>query len=128
MKKLLLVAFAFLLVGALAYTPALTQEVKEKQAAASKPAKPGNPVKLKIDPKDGRPLSPKSAASRLALCKTDCSPKNFNQSTNVGVHGISRAFNGYDPQLKSAEGQRSFAECVKKCADPLPDVYVQRAY
>lgn len=64
----------------------------------------------------------------MALCKTDCSPKNFNQATNIGVHGIYRGFNDYDPQLKSAEGQRSYAECVKKCSDPLPDVYVQRAY
>jgi hypothetical protein len=140
MKKLLLLAFALIAIGSWADSPALTQEKsqdnKEAASAATKPesstAAPKRttpkPAALRIDPKDGRPLSPKSAASRMALCRADCRPGNYNPSSGVGIHGIYRKFADYDPHLTSAEGKKSYAECVKKCSDPLPAIYVQRAY
>jgi hypothetical protein len=75
----------------------------------------------------GRPVSTVPAAKRIALCKADCTPNNYKASTGIGVHGIYRSYAQYDPQLKSIEGRASFNECVKKCSDPLPEVYVQRA-
>jgi len=139
MKKLLLTAFALLLLGSLSFTPALTQNATPAQDAAkpaedsAKPADAPKPAPVRRAPRtppvdaQGRPLSTVPAAKRIAYCKADCTPNNYKASTGVGVHGIYRSYAEYDPQLKSAEGQASFKECVKKCSDPLPDVYVQRA-
>lgn len=120
MKKLVLVAFALVAAGTLALTPAMTQEKKERSAAPRAPA-------VKIDKKDGRPVSTKSLASRTALCRADCSPKKYDSKTGVGIHGIYRRFNEFDPNLQSIEGKKSYAQCVDLCLAPLPAIYVQRA-
>jgi hypothetical protein len=131
MKKLWLAVFVLIMAGSMAYSPALTQEKAKEKAnettrIASKKTASKKPHKLKLD-KDGRPLSPKSVAERTALCKADCKPGNYNPATGVGIHGIYRGFADYDPNLTSIRGKKSYAECVKKCTDPLPDIYVQRA-
>jgi hypothetical protein len=112
MNKLWLAGVALIVAGSLAYTPALTREAKGTKSAASRSA-------------ESRPVSKKSAAARTALCKADCRPNNLQQS-GVGMHGLYRAYNTFDPHLTSIEGRKQYAECVKKCVDPLPDVYVQR--
>lgn len=61
---------------------------------------------------------PITLASRTAACKLDCSAGN--------LHGTYRAYGSVDPQLKSPEGRKLFAECVRLCLDPLPTIYVQR--
>jgi hypothetical protein len=60
-----------------------------------------------------------SVGSRTAACKLDCKTGN--------LHGFYRAYNDADPQLKSPEGRKLFAECVKLCLAPLPAIYVQRS-
>jgi hypothetical protein len=134
MKRLLLAAIALIVVGSLAgslaYTVALAQDGTKPAAskpAASKPAAP-KPAAVKTD-RDGRPVSNKSAAARAALCKADCLPNNYKECPTwgcTGMHGLYRSYNQNDPQLKSIEGQKQFAQCVKACVDPLPAIYVQR--
>jgi hypothetical protein len=60
----------------------------------------------------------RSVGARTAACKLDCSAGN--------LHGTYRAYGSIDPQLKSPEGKKLFAECVRLCLDPLPTIYVQR--
>jgi hypothetical protein len=149
MKKLLLASFSLLLLASVTYTPAFTQDAKPVQeeaapAAADAPAPAEAPAAAEApkpkpalrrvrrnaqQPVDaqGRPVSTVPAAKRIALRKADCTPNNYKASTGIGVHGIYRSYAQYDPQLKSIEGRASFNECVKKCSDPLPEVYVQRA-
>ena len=59
-----------------------------------------------------------SVGARTAACKLDCSAGN--------LHGTYRAYGATDPQLKSPEGRKLYAECVRLCLDPLPTIYVQR--
>ena len=59
-----------------------------------------------------------SVASRTAACKADCSAGN--------LHGFYRAYGTSDPQLRSPEGRKLYAECVRLCLDPLPEFYVQK--
>jgi hypothetical protein len=125
MKKLLLTAVALVVFGCLVQTSAFTQTADETKSAAAKPATPKRST-IRID-KDGRPLSPKSAASRNALCRADCSPKKYDSKTGVGIHGIYRSYHEFDPNLVSVEGKKQYAECVRLCAAPLPNIYVQRA-
>lgn len=108
MKKLLFAGIALVLVTPLAFTPAFTKEAKRTKATGE------------------YTVSKKSVAARTALCKADCRPGNL-QASGVGMHGLYRSYNTTDPHLTSIEGRKQFAECVKKCTDPLPDVYVQRA-
>jgi hypothetical protein len=108
MNRLLLAGVALIVAGSLAYTPALTKEAKKTKSAASYGT-----------------VSKKSVAARTALCRADCRPDNL-QPSGVGMHGFYRAYNKFDPHLTSIEGRKQYAECVKKCVDPLPDVYVQR--
>jgi hypothetical protein len=61
----------------------------------------------------------RSVGARTAACKLDCSAGN--------LHGNYRAYGSSDPQLKSPEGRKLFAECVRLCLDPLPGTYVQRS-
>ena len=61
---------------------------------------------------------PPSAASRTATCKADCRAGN--------THGLYRAYNSVDPQLKSPEGRKLYAECVRLCLAPLPSWYFQK--
>jgi hypothetical protein len=60
----------------------------------------------------------RSVGARTAACKADCSAGN--------LHGTYRAYGAIDPQLKSPEARKMFAECVRLCLDPLPTIYVQR--
>ena len=147
-KSLLLMGSTLIVMAAWAATPALTQNAqpaKTEDAAAAKPAngKPADAKPAEIKPHarpkaargpvsqpvdaQGRPVSTKSVAARTALCKADCSPAKYDDKTSVGIHGIYRSYQQFDPQLKSVEGQRSYNECVQKCVAPLPEVYVQRA-
>jgi hypothetical protein len=63
---------------------------------------------------------PVTVASRTAACKADCSAGN--------LHGFYRAYGATDPQLKSPEAQKLFAECVRLCLDPLPGTYAQKIF
>jgi hypothetical protein len=60
----------------------------------------------------------RSVGARTAACKLDCSAGN--------LHGTYRAYGAIDPQLKSPESKKMFAECVRLCLDPLPTIYVQK--
>ena len=60
----------------------------------------------------------RSVGARTAACKLDCSSGN--------LHGTYRIYGASDPQLKSPEAQKLFAECVRLCLDPLPSIYVQK--
>jgi len=60
-----------------------------------------------------------SVGARTAACKLDCSAGN--------LHGTYRAYGAFDPQLKSPEGKKLYAECVRLCLDPLPGFYVQKS-
>jgi hypothetical protein len=97
MKKLLLIGVVSIVAGSLACTPALTQV-----------------------------MSKKSVASRTKLCKADCLPNNYHES-GVGMHGLYRAYSTFDPNLQSPEGKKQYAECVKKCLDPIQRITIQRA-
>ena len=59
-----------------------------------------------------------SVGARTAACKLDCSAGH--------LHGTYRAYGSSDPELKSPEGRKLYAECVRLCLDPLPTIYVQR--
>ena len=61
----------------------------------------------------------RSVGARTAACKLDCSSGN--------LHGTYRIYGASDPQLKSPEAQKLFAECVRLCLDPLPGIYVQKS-
>src|SRR5258708_39119658 len=60
----------------------------------------------------------RSLGARTAACRTDCSAGH--------LHGTYRPYGATDPQLKSPESQKLFAECVRLCLDPLPTIYVQK--
>jgi hypothetical protein len=60
----------------------------------------------------------RSAASRTAACRADCRAGN--------THGLYRVYNSADPELKSPEGQKMYAECVRLCVAPLPASYFQK--
>ena len=60
-----------------------------------------------------------SVGARTAACKLDCSAGN--------LHGTYRIYGASDPELKSPEGRKLYAECVRLCLDPLPATYVQRS-
>jgi len=60
-----------------------------------------------------------SVGARTAACKLDCTAGNLN--------GNYRPYGSSDPQLKSPEAQKLFAECVRLCLDPLPGIYVQKS-
>ncbi len=64
-----------------------------------------------------KPVS-RSIGARTAACKADCSAGH--------LHGTYRAYGAFDPQLKSPEGKKLYAECVRLCLDPLPSIYVQK--
>ena len=60
-----------------------------------------------------------SVGARTAACKKDCSAGH--------LHGTYRAYGSSDPELKSPEGRKLYAECVRLCLDPLPGTYVQKS-
>src|SRR4051812_37708828 len=109
-KNWSLIAGALILTASLTYTPALTQdapgtkkdEAKRTEGATQKPdanAKPktaaGRRV-AKIDPTDGKLISPYSVAERTALNKQDCRPNNLHKD-GLGIHGHYRTYGQWDP-------------------------------
>jgi hypothetical protein len=62
----------------------------------------------------------RSVGARTAACRSDCTAGN--------LHGNYRAYGASDPQLKSPEGKKLFAECVRLCLDPLPGTYAQKIF
>ena len=91
MNKLLLTGVALIVVWSLAYTPALTEEA----------------------------TGTKSAVSRSAACKADCSPD--------GLHGFYRTRAMDHPTSMSTDWGKIYSECVRTCLAPLPPFYVQRS-
>ena len=61
-----------------------------------------------------------SVGARTAACKKDCSAGH--------LHGTYRAYGSSDPELKSPEGRKLYAECVRLCLDPLPGTYAQKVF
>jgi hypothetical protein len=133
MTKRLLAVLALVAAGALACTlPALTQEgeVTSHELGSMGGAKPGDKRVVKPSKDGSYTLSKKSVAARTALCKADCRPNNYKDCGTwgcVGMHGLYRSYNRDDPQLKTPQGQKAFAQCVATCLAPLPPVYIQRA-
>ena len=110
MKMRLLIVSVSIAVSFLGYTLAHGQTAgeatkKKPVAAASKPATIAS--------------KPVTVATRTAACKLDCSSDS--------LHGFYRAYGTSDPQLKSPEGQKLYAECVQLCLDPLPGWYFQKS-
>jgi hypothetical protein len=62
----------------------------------------------------------RSIGARTAACKLDCRAGN--------LHGNYRPYGSADPQLKSPEGRKLYAECVRLCLDPLPGTYAQKVF
>lgn len=60
----------------------------------------------------------RSVGARTNACRTDCSAGH--------LHGTYRVYGATDPELKSPESKKLFAECVRLCLDPLPTIYVQK--
>ena len=101
MKKLFLACAALVVLGMMAHAPAGAVEAKVSRGTAA----------------------------RVALCKADCLPNNYKECPTwgcKGMHGLYRSYNQFDPKLQSIEGKKEFAECVKHCSDPLPEVYVEK--
>jgi len=133
MKHWLLTAGALLLVVSLTYTSAFTQDASGKKKEQAKPAdnatpKPDESAKptrawvrrvAKIDPVDGKLISPYSLAERTALNRQDCKPNNLHKD-GLGIHGHYRTYGQWDPELKSVEGRRQYEACVKRGLDPTP--------
>jgi hypothetical protein len=133
MKKGLLTSAALILAGSLAFTSAFTQDapgVKKDQAksagsSASNTAENAKPKRTaarrvpKIDPADGKQISPYTLAERTANAKKDCAP-------GIGTHGVYRGYSQWDPELKSIEGRKLFEACIKRGLEPAPWFAVHR--
>src|SRR5438552_1143560 len=113
MQKRLFVVSALIAVGYLTCTLALAQTA-EKPAETAK--KPPDPAKKRSEAAKKLP----TLASRTAICTKDCSTGN--------VHGAYRAYNTSDPNLKSPEGQKMYAECVRLCLAPLPSFHIWKVF
>ena len=112
MNKLLITGAALVLAGSLAVTLALAQTASTSSAPASAAS--------------NTTTAPKpSGGSRQAICQADCRPGKWN-AAGVGMHGHYRAYGSADPNLKSPEAQKMYAECVRICLAPLPTNYFQK--
>ena len=130
-EKSRIVAGAFILMASFVSTVALTQDApkanKERAQAQSqaKPAESAKPKKVttrrvaKVDPADGKLISPYSLAQRTVLARQDCLPNNLHKD-GLGIHGRYRTYGQWDPQLKSIEGRRQYEACVKRGLEPTP--------
>lgn len=127
-----LAAGVLVLAAPLTYTSALTQDApsnKEQARAqdnatpkADESAKPKRAVGRRVprvDPSDGKLISPYSLAERTAMNKLDCKPNSLKKD-GVGMHGHYRAYGQWDPELKSIEGRKQFEACVKRGLEPTP--------
>jgi hypothetical protein len=63
-------------------------------------------------------IGARTIGARTAACKLDCSSGH--------LHGTYRSYGSSDPELKSPEARKLYAECVRLCLDPLPAIYVQK--
>lgn len=104
MKKRSLIAAALLASFCLACTMAVAATVAHKTATVA------NKTATVAHKKKPTP------ASRAAACRADCK--------TGGVHGAYRAYSKVDPELKSPEGRKLYAECVRLCSDPLPEFHI----
>ena len=132
-KKWSVIAGALILAASLTYTSALTQDAPGTKKEEAKPAdnatpRPEKNVKPKtarvrrvpkIDPVDGKLVSPYSLAERTALNRQDCKPNNLHKD-GLGMHGQYRTYGQWDPELKSIEGKKQYEACVKRGLDPTP--------
>jgi len=115
MRRWLLASGVLILAGSLAVTTAYTQDAsgeKPKKTAVRHMPKP------KVDA-DGHQISPFSLAQRTANAKKDCAP-------GVGTHGVYRGYTQWDPELKSIEGKKLYAACIKRGLEPAPGFAVHR--
>jgi hypothetical protein len=135
-------AGVLILAASLTCTPAVTQDApggdkeqaKPAESAAPKPAdsaaaKPDEVAKpkravaarrgFKVDPADGKLISPYSLAERTAMNRQDCKPNNLHKD-GLGMHGQYRSYTQWDPELKSIEGKAQFEACVKRGLEPTP--------
>jgi hypothetical protein len=111
---------ALALAGTLVFTSAFTQDAPKPQPKSSAKAMLDKPArKAKVDPKDGKQISPYSLAERTAMAKIDCAP-------GTGTHGVYRGYTQWDPQLKTTAGKELFAACVKRGLEPAPWFAVHR--
>ena len=130
-KKYLLAAAILVAAASLTYSTAFTQDAsgtkKTRAKSAASAASSTESVKrqraargpYRIDPKDGKEISPYSLASRTALNRQDCKP-NALKKDGLGIHGHYRTYGQWDPELKSIEGRKQFEACVKRGLDPTP--------
>jgi len=89
-------------------------------ASTSTSAKPKTARRVpKIDPVDGKLISPYTLAERTALSRQDCKPNNLHKD-GLGIHGHYRTYGQWDPELKSIEGRKQYEACVKRGLDPTP--------
>jgi hypothetical protein len=110
--------------------PSAGQEAPKTTAAQEAPqsaAAPEASTAAQQAPKSAAPkrAAPRSGPSRsvgarTAACRLDCSAGN--------LHGTYRPYGAVDPQLKSPESRKLFAECVRLCLDPLPGTYAQKTF
>jgi hypothetical protein len=125
-------AGALILAASLVSTMALTQgaaDMKERAKPAvdaasksdesAKPKRAGARRAGKVDPADGKLVSPYSLAERTAANRQDCKPNNLHKD-GLGMHGHYRAYGQWDPELKSIEGRKQFEACVKRGLEPTP--------
>lgn len=131
-KSWLPIAGVFILAAALTYTSAVSQEAPGKTSAkdtttgvatpsADANAKSKPPAvrrAAKVDPVDGKLLSPYGLAERTAMNRLDCKPNALRNG--VGMHGVYRGYGQWDPELKSIEGRKQFDACVKRGLEPTP--------
>jgi pyruvate/2-oxoglutarate dehydrogenase complex dihydrolipoamide acyltransferase (E2) component len=101
-------------------------EVPKSAAASDAPTAaqeaPNSAAPKSTAPRRAAPRSgpSRSVGARTAACRLDCSAGN--------LHGTYRAYGALDPQLKSPESRKLFAECVRLCLDPLPGTYAQKTF
>jgi hypothetical protein len=125
MRFQLIVACATVGVAFLAHTLAHGQaspppvgQISTQSAASSTPTAEKSVSQTRKRP--ANTSKPVTLASRTAACKLDCSSGN--------LHGTYRAYGAADPQLKSPESKKLYAECVRLCLDPLPGTYAQKVF
>ena len=126
-------AGVLILAASLTFTSAFTQgapggdkeQAKPADSAAPKPDESAKPKRAavrrgpKIDPVDGKIISPYSLAERTAMNRQDCKPNNLRKD-GLGMHGHYRTYGQWDPELKSIEGRAQFEACVKRGLEPTP--------
>jgi hypothetical protein len=111
--------------ASLTYSSASTPDIPDTKKEEAKAPEKTSAVKVaarrttKIDPADGKILSPYSLAERTALNRQDCKPNNLHKD-GLGMHGQYRTYGQWDPELKSIEGKKQYEACVKRGLEPTP--------